>query len=50
MWVLHLPGESKLERLWQGPCEVLQVVSGTRFKFDTPDGVQVLPATRLKGR
>ena len=48
VWVRNLPGESKLERLWQGPCEVLQVVSGTRFKIDTPDGVQVLPATRLK--
>ena len=48
VWVRNLPGESKLERLWQGPFEELQVVSGTRFQIDTPDGVQVLPATRLK--
>ena len=48
VWLRNLPGESKLERLWQGPCEVLQAVSSMRFKIDSPDGVQVLPATRLK--
>ena len=43
-----LAGGGKLQRLWQVPCEVLQVVSGTRFKIDTADGVHVLPTTRLK--
>ena len=46
--VRNLPGESRLDRLWQGPCEVLQVVSYARFQVYTPDGVQTLRALRLK--
>ena len=31
-----------------GRAHVLQGVSKCRFRIDTPDGVQVLPTTRLK--
>lgn len=49
VWVLELSKDTtKLDRLWQGPCEVLTVVSPARFEVSTPQGVQVLPANRLK--
>ena len=48
VWVRNLPGESKLDCLWQAPCEVLKVVSDARLQVDTPDGVQTLPAVQLK--
>ena len=48
VWVRNLPGESKHDRLWKGPSEVLQVVSKSRIKVDTFDGVQVLPCHPLK--
>ena len=31
VWVRHLPGESKLDHLWKGLCEVVQVVSDASF-------------------
>ena len=48
VWVRNLPVESKIDRLWQGPCEVLQVINGTTIRIDTSDGVQMMPASRLK--
>ena len=49
VWVRKLPGGSKLDRLWFGPCEVMAVLSEACIEVDTgPAGLQILPSTRLK--
>ena len=47
--VRKLPGGSKLDGLWFGPCEVMSVLSESRIEVDTgPARLQILPSTRLK--
>ena len=50
VWVRYLPTDkvTKIQRLWFGPCEVIEVLSEARYLIATPKGEQVLPATRLK--
>ena len=48
VWVKNLPGQSKLDRLWQGPCEVERVISASRVVVNTPQGDQTLSTSRLK--
>ena len=35
IWVRKLPGGSKLDRLWFGPCGVMAVLSEARIEVDT---------------
>ena len=48
VWVKNLPGQSKLDRLWQGPYEVERVISSSRVVVNTPQGDQTLSTSRLK--
>ena len=36
--VKNLPGESKLDRIWQVPCKVEKVNSSLRVVVNTPQG------------
>ena len=54
VWVANrkrAPGQilkDNLERIWQGPFEVIEPLPGNRFKVNTEWGVQILPSERLK--
>ena len=38
----------KLDRIWQGPFEVMEALPGNRYKVNTEWGAQILPNERLK--
>ena len=48
VWVRNLPWESKLDRIWQSPCEVEKVISSSRVVVNTAQGDQILWPSRLK--
>ena len=45
---IRKPGESKLDRLWVGPAEILERLSAGRYRIAGPYGEKQVESLRLK--